>query len=55
MIKYLECPCGTVVRSAADDELVALAQAHAREVHQMELTREQALEMAQPESDEGDG
>ena len=49
MIKSLECPCGTVVRAENDDELVALAQEHAREVHQMELTREQALEMAQRE------
>lgn len=45
----LECPCGTVVRSEDEDELVRLAQEHAREVHQMELTREQALDMAVPE------
>lgn len=48
-MKKLECPCGTVVRSEDDDELVGLAQTHAREVHQMDLTREQALDMAVPE------
>jgi hypothetical protein len=31
-----------------DEELVSKAQAHAQETHQMELSREQALEMAQP-------
>lgn len=49
MARLLECPCGTVVRADDTDELVTLAQDHAREVHQMNLTREQALEMAQPE------
>ncbi|GAB91582.1 DUF1059 domain-containing protein [Gordonia rhizosphera] len=48
MAKLLECPCGTVVESSTDDELVALAQTHARTVHRMEITREQVLEMAQP-------
>lgn len=48
-MKTLECPCGTVVRSDDDDELVELAQTHARDVHQMELTREQALDMTVPQ------
>ena len=48
-MKKLECPCGTVVRADDDDELVRLAQTHAREVHEIELTREQALEMVVPE------
>lgn len=48
-MKKLECPCGTVVRADDDAELVRLAQTHAREVHQMELTREQALEMVVPQ------
>lgn len=47
--KRLECPCGTVVHADHDDELVQLAQSHAREVHQMELTRQQALDMVVPE------
>lgn len=32
-----------------DDELVANVQNHAREVHDMEITREQVLAMAQHE------
>jgi predicted small metal-binding protein len=38
-----------VVRGNNDDELVADAQKHAKEVHKMDITREQALAMAQPE------
>jgi predicted small metal-binding protein len=49
MTKVIKCPCGTVVRGRDDDALVAQAQQHAREVHAMELTREQALAMASPE------
>ena len=49
MAKMIHCDCGYVARGETDDELVADAQRHAREVHDMELTREQALAMAQPE------
>jgi predicted small metal-binding protein len=49
MNKVIKCPCGTVVRAADEKELVAQAQRHAREVHAMDLTREQALAMASPE------
>ena len=49
MSKIIKCPCGTVVRAADDDSLVTQAQKHAREVHAMELTREQVLAMASPE------
>jgi predicted small metal-binding protein len=49
MTKIIRCPCGTVVRARDDESLVAQAQQHAREAHQMELTREQALAMAGPE------
>ena len=47
--KIMQCFCGHVVRGDTDDELVANVQAHAREVHDMEVTREQVLAMAQPE------
>jgi predicted small metal-binding protein len=47
--KIMQCFCGHVVRGDSDDELVANVQAHAREVHDMEVTREQVLAMAQPE------
>jgi predicted small metal-binding protein len=49
MTKIVRCPCGTVVRARDEDSLVAQAQRHAREVHGMELTREQVLAMASPE------
>ena len=49
MAKIINCECGFVVRGATDDELVANAQTHAREVHNMEISREQALSLATPE------
>ena len=48
MTKIIQCPCGVVIEGRDDEEVVAQAQAHARDVHQMELTREQALAMARP-------
>ena len=48
MAKIMLCDCGHVVRGETDDELVANVQ-HAPEVHDMEITREQVLAMAQPE------
>ena len=49
MNKVINCPCGFVVRAESDDQLVAKAQEHAKQVHQMDLSREQALAMAKPE------
>jgi predicted small metal-binding protein len=49
MAKIMQCDCGYVVRGETDDELVANVQKHAREVHDMDLTREQVLAMAQQE------
>ena len=48
MEKVVECPCGAQVRSSSEDELVRLTQAHASEVHDMDMSREQVLEMAHP-------
>jgi len=48
MDKLIQCPCGAVLRSDDDEELVSKAQTHAQETHQMELSHEQALEMARP-------
>jgi predicted small metal-binding protein len=48
MNKVINCPCGYVVKGDSDDQLVARAQEHAKQVHQMELSREQALSMARP-------
>ena len=49
MTKVINCDCGYVFRSDKDDELVQAAQTHAREVHSIDLTAEQALAMAEPE------
>ena len=48
MNKIINCPCGFVVTAESDEQLVAKAQQHAKEVHQMELSRDQALAMARP-------
>lgn len=48
MQKVITCPCGFVVNGASDEELVARARQHAKEVHQMDLSPEQALAMAKP-------
>lgn len=46
--KQVACDCGKIIRETTDDQLVAAVQKHAREVHDMELTREQILSMAEP-------
>lgn len=49
MAKIMQCDCGHVVRGETDDEIVANVQKHAREVHDMEITKEQVLAMARQE------
>ena len=49
MQKIINCPCGFIVKAENDEQLVSKAQEHAKQVHQMDLTREQALAMARPE------
>lgn len=44
----IECPCGTVLRGDDEDTVVADAQRHAKSVHDMDLTDEQARAMARP-------
>jgi predicted small metal-binding protein len=51
--KIVKCDCGFVVRSDNDDKLVADLQKHAKEHHKMDLSRDQVLAMAQPESGGG--
>ncbi len=48
MTKVIKCDCGYIVRGDTDDELTTAAQQHAREVHDMDLSREQVLAMAEP-------
>jgi hypothetical protein len=49
MTKAAYCPCGYVIRANDDEELIIRAQQHARTIHAVELTEEQALAMARPE------
>ena len=48
MAKVVTCPCGEKITGEIDDELVRLVQAHGKEVHNQEVSREDALAMAQP-------
>ena len=48
MAKVVNCPCGEKISADTDDELVRLVQAHGKEVHNQEVSREDALNMAQP-------
>jgi predicted small metal-binding protein len=48
MEQVIECSCGTVLRGADLTEVIGQAQAHAHEVHDMDLTEEQATSMARP-------
>jgi len=47
MQKVVNCDCGWSV-TGDDDEIVAAVQDHGRDAHNMDVTREQALAMAQP-------
>ena len=49
MAKIFICECGVVIKGRDDDDLVVNAQRHAREVHRIQVTREQVLAMARPE------
>ncbi len=48
MAKAVNCPCGETITADADDELVQLVQTHGKDVHNQEVSREDALAMAQP-------
>lgn len=47
MEKQVTCDCGAIIRKKDDEELLAAVQKHATDVHQMNLTREQILSMAE--------
>ncbi len=46
MAKQVNCDCGFMVRANTDDEIVKHVQLHGKDIHSLETTREQALEMA---------
>jgi predicted small metal-binding protein len=47
MEKVVSCDCGWSFQGD-EDALVEAVQQHGRDVHNMDVTREQALAMAQP-------
>ena len=47
MQKQVSCECGWSA-SGTEDELVPMVQQHAREVHNMEVSREQVLPQLKP-------
>ena len=51
--KRVSCDCGATIQESSDEALVAAVQEHAKEVHDMDLTSEQVLSMAEPVPGEG--
>ena len=48
MDKVVNCPCEENITGENDDELVRLVQEHGKAVHQQDVSRDDALAMAQP-------
>ena len=48
-VLVVECACGVLMRGKVD-ELVPIVQKHAREAHNMQVTREDVLSRARPEA-----
>ena len=44
----IECPCGTVLRGDDEEAVIAEARAHAKAVHDMDLSEDDARSMARP-------
>ena len=47
--KVIRCDCGFIARGDTEDELFKVIHKHAKDVHGVEMTREQALAMAELE------
>lgn len=48
LAKVVNCPCGEKITGDTDDELVKLVQEHGKEIHQQDVSRDDAMAMAQP-------
>jgi predicted small metal-binding protein len=46
--KKVTCDCGKTMREPDDERLIQTVQKHAKDAHNMTLTREQVLAMAEP-------
>lgn len=53
MTRVIRCDCGFEAVGDSDDELIALAHAHACEAHGMEVPREMLLTLARPINESG--
>ena len=53
MRKVVRCTCGVEIRAEDERELVARVQAHAREAHELSLSAEQVLAMAEIDEERG--
>ena len=47
MLKEVTCECGFTARGT-EEELIPIVQQHGREVHNMEVTKEQVLAQLKP-------
>lgn len=47
-MKMIECECGFMVRSGMDDELAKMAMMHVKDMHKMDMSRADAMNMAKP-------
>lgn len=46
--QLIECPCGTVLRGDSLETVVEKAQSHAKSVHDLDLSDEDAAAMSRP-------
>jgi predicted small metal-binding protein len=46
-LRSLRCPCGFEVRSRDEDEIVRMAQLHAKTIHGQDISIEQAKALIQ--------
>lgn len=46
--RLIECPCGVLLTGEDLNSVVSAAQQHAREVHEMEMSEDDARAMARP-------
>jgi predicted small metal-binding protein len=51
MTKYVKCQCGVELTANSEEEIVSLIQAHGREAHNMEVSRDQALALVEDVAD----
>ena len=51
--KRVTCDCGATMRESSDQALIDAVQKHAKEVHDMDLTSDQVLSMAEPVASDG--